>query len=199
VRVVGGQSPSGDNAMDVGMGLKRLSPGVQDGEETDVGTETLRIGRHFEQSGGAGFEQEFEQESLVLPDQGNEGMRHAEDQVEVADGQQFLLALGEPLVASVGLTLGAVPVAARVVRDSLMAAACALISMSTECSGAATRDGIEHLGLGPGQGRTIAFAESVACLADHIGHLKGWPRHPCRSSGTVRNVSWSKGLMAACR
>jgi len=64
-----------------------------------------------------------------------------------------------------------------------MAAARALISMSTECSAAATRDGIEHLRLGPGQGRAIAFPESVACLADHIGHLQGWSRHPSRSSG----------------
>jgi hypothetical protein len=72
--------------MDVGMRLKGLSPGVQDREKADVGAETLGIGSHFEQSGGAGFEQEFEQESLVLPDQGNEGMRHAEDQVEVSHG-----------------------------------------------------------------------------------------------------------------
>ncbi len=80
-----------------------------------------------------------------------------------------------------------------------MAAVRALISMSTECRGAATRDGIEHLRLWPGQGRAIAFPESVPCLADHIGHLQGWPRHPCRSSGAVRNVSWSRELMAACR
>ena len=151
--------------MDMGMGLKCLSPGVEDGEEADVGAETLGIGSHFEQRSSAGFEQEFEQESLVLPDQGNEGMRHAEDQVKISHGQQFLLAFAKPLIASIALALWAMPVATRVVRDSLMAAACALISMSTECSGAATRDGIEHLRLWPGQGRTIAFAESVRRFA----------------------------------
>jgi hypothetical protein len=35
-------------------------------------------------------------------------MRQAEDQMIVADGQQFLLAPSEPLVASPGLALGTV-------------------------------------------------------------------------------------------
>jgi hypothetical protein len=39
-------------------------------------------------------------------------MWNAEDQMVVPDVQQFLLALGKPLVARTGLTLGAVPVAA---------------------------------------------------------------------------------------
>ena len=83
----------------------------------------------------------------------------------VMDGRAKMLAFAKPLIASIALALSAMPVATRVVRDSLMAAACALISMSTECSGAATRDGIEHLRLWPGQGRTIAFAESVRRFA----------------------------------
>jgi hypothetical protein len=39
-------------------------------------------------------------------------MWDAEDQMVVADVQKFLLALGKPLVARTGLTLGAMPVAA---------------------------------------------------------------------------------------
>lgn len=54
--MVRGQSASGNDAMDVGMGLKGLSPGVQDREKADVGAETLGIGSYFEQSSGAGFE-----------------------------------------------------------------------------------------------------------------------------------------------
>src|SRR5216683_2742349 len=95
-------------------------------------------------------------------------MRHAEDQMIVTHRQQFLLALGEPLVA-----------------------------MTAERSGAVTGDSIEHLRLRPGQRR--AFAEPAACLADHIGHLEGWTCHLCCCSCAVRSVSWSSGLMAACR
>jgi hypothetical protein len=75
----------------------------------------LRIGCDFEQRGCAGFEQQSEEPPLVLPHQRHQRMGHAEDQVIVAHRQQFLLALGEPLFASVGLALGAVPVTTRVV------------------------------------------------------------------------------------
>src|SRR5271170_2957535 len=64
-------------------------------------------------------------------------MRHAEDQVVVADGQQFLLPLGQPLIACTGLAFRAVPVAAGVVRDGLLSAAHARIAMTTERSGTA--------------------------------------------------------------
>ena len=93
--------------------MERLSPGGQDGEETDLGAEMLRVGGHFEQRGGAGFEQQGEQPSLILPHERHERVRHAEDQMEVALRQEFRLALREPVLASVGLALGAVPVAAR--------------------------------------------------------------------------------------
>src|SRR5260370_7020440 len=124
-------------------------------------------------------------------------MGHAEDQVIVAHRQQFLLALGEPLFASVGLALGTVPVTTRIVGDGLMAAVGALIAMSAERSGAAAGDSIEHLPLRPCH--RVFFPEPAACCTDHIGYLEGRPRHPCRSSCVVRSVSWSSGLIAACR
>jgi hypothetical protein len=187
--VISGQTAAGHNAVDMGMRLEGLSPGVQNGKQSNLSTEVLRVGCNFEQCGGAARKQKREQPPLILPHQRHERVRHAEDQVEVADRQQFLLTLVEPLVASVGLALGTVPVAARVVGDDLMTAARALIAMATERGGAAPCNGIEHLDLRPGQGLAIAFAESAACLADYIGHLKGWPTHPRRSSSAVRSVS----------
>src|SRR5260370_39128042 len=114
-------------------------------------------------------------------------MGHAEDQMIVAHRQQFLLALGEPLFASVGLALGTVPVTTRVVGDGLIAAVGALIAMSPERSRAAACDGGEHLRLWPCQ--RVTFSKPAACCTDHIGHLEGRPRHPCRSSCVVRSVS----------
>ncbi len=75
----------------------------------------LGIGCDFEQRACTGFEQQSEEPPLVLPHQRHQRMGHAEDQVKVAHRQQFLLALDEPLLASVGLALGAVPVTTRVV------------------------------------------------------------------------------------
>jgi hypothetical protein len=47
--------------------------------------------------------------------------RQREHEVEIADGQQFGLALGEPFLGGGGLTLGAMPVAARNGRCPLLA------------------------------------------------------------------------------
>src|SRR5216683_1227923 len=98
---------------------------------------------------------------LVLPHQRHQCVRHAEDQMIVVHGQQFLLALGEPLVASVGLALGTVPVTTRGVGDGLIAAVGTLIAMSAERSCAAACDGVEHLKLRPG--KRVMFMEPAAC------------------------------------
>lgn len=59
-------------------------------------------------------------------------MGHAENQVEIAHREQFLLPGAQPLLACIGLALWTVAVSAGVVRDGLMAAADALIAMSAE-------------------------------------------------------------------
>jgi hypothetical protein len=133
------------------MWSERLSPGVQDGQEASVCAKVLRIGKDLEQCGGAGLKEQGEQLSLVLPDQRHKLMWDAEDEMIVAHRQQFLLTLLKPLVARSGLTLGAVPVAAGVIRDGFVPAVYARIAMTAEGSGAAARDGIEHLALRPGQ------------------------------------------------
>src|SRR6516162_7887107 len=104
-------------------------------------------------------------------------MRHAEDQVEVANRQQFLSPGTQPLFPGIGLALWAVSVSAGVVRDSLMPAAHTSIAMPAECGRAATRDGAKHFELAPRERIAIAFEELVACPADDIGHLPGWSCH----------------------
>ncbi len=49
--------------------------------------EARGIGCNFQQRSRAGFEQQAEEELLVLPDQWYQSMRHAEDQVEIARRQ----------------------------------------------------------------------------------------------------------------
>src|SRR6516225_6809869 len=109
-------------------------------------------------------------------------MRHTEDQVIVAYGQQFLLTPLQPPLAGVGLALGAVAIAARVVRDGLITAARAQIAMATESGGTAAGDGFQHLDLWPAQARAVTITESFACVVDDVGHLEGWPAHPVLSS-----------------
>ena len=112
-------------------------------------------------------------------------MRKGEDYVHVAGGQEFLPARLQPTVAGLGLTLGTVPISARVVRDGAIPAAGTLIAMPAERGGAATLDGRQDLAVLGGQPGATAFDESLPCHADEIGHLQGWPVHLGVSRGLV--------------
>ena len=129
--------------------LQSLPPGMQDAQEADLRTEVFGIGRDLDQRCGTGFEQELEENSLVLPDEWNQRVGHAEDEVVIVNRQQLLLAGCQPLVTSVGLALRAMTIAARVVRDGLMAAAVTLVPVSAERGRAAALDGSEHFQLWP--------------------------------------------------
>ena len=98
--------------------------------------------------------------------------------MDVARGEKFLTTRLEPTVASVGLTLWAVPVPAAVVGDGrTVRAVGALIEMPAQGGGATARDGPQHLEVLPGDPCAAAFDESASRGANQIGHLEGWPVH----------------------
>ena len=94
----------------------------------------------FEKGLGTGAKQEIVDDLLVLQDQRGQMTRKREDHMDVARREQLLAARCEPAVASPGLTLRAVPVAARVVGDGTMSAAGAFIEMAAERGGATPRN-----------------------------------------------------------
>src|SRR5215831_15907058 len=104
-------------------------------------------------------------------------MRNGEDNVEVWNVKQVFRSFDKPLVASVGLALRTVTVAAGVIRDGLMAASGTSVQMAPESRGAAIPDGVQHFQLWPGQMSLVPFDEAVACDANDVGHLKGGPFH----------------------
>jgi len=157
--------------------LQSLPPGMQDAQEADLRAEAFGIGRDLDQCCGAGVEKELEENSLVPPDEWNQRMRHAEDEVVIVNRQQLLLAGCQPLVTSVGLALRAMTIAARVVRDGLMVTAFTLVAVSAECGRAAALDGSEHFQLWPREELSATIQESIARLFDDVGHLPGWPFH----------------------
>ena len=61
--------------------------------------------------------------------------RQGEHHMEVRHGQQIFLSLQYPTLAVSALTLGAMPVATRVVGDALMSTTIAPVNMSTQCRG----------------------------------------------------------------
>jgi len=105
-------------------------------------------------------------------------MGQREDDVEVGLGQQLGGARGQPSGTGVALTLGAVPVAARIIGDGLVSAAGASIAMTTQGRRAATDDSVHHLAVLEGEMRSMPVQEAAAGSAEDVGHLKGGPGHP---------------------
>ena len=97
--VVERESAGRHDAMDMGMVLQLLIPGMEHTEEADMGAQIFRITSDFQQGFGTGTEQQTVEEPGVLPGQGRPLMREGEDQVPVASGQDFAAARLDPAAA----------------------------------------------------------------------------------------------------
>jgi hypothetical protein len=141
-RVIERQSAGGHHTMGMGVMFEFLIPGVKHTEEADLGAEMLRIASDFEEGFGTGLQQQMIQNFLVLQGERRQLMGQGEDNMNVTGRQKFLATCFEPSVASVGLTLWAVPVAAAVVGDGrTVPAVGALIEMPAQGSGSTARNG----------------------------------------------------------
>jgi hypothetical protein len=83
---VGGESPSGDNTMDVGMIHEVLAPGVKNAYTSDLCPEMLRVVCEFHERFGDWTEKKIVQDLAVHGDQGIEFRREGEDHMEIRDG-----------------------------------------------------------------------------------------------------------------
>ena len=167
----------GNDAVNVGMQEQVLSPGVQDADDTDLGSQVLRIDGDFQQRLCAGSEQQIVKQARVLQSQHIQFVRYGEDHVEVAGGQEFAFPCRQPALARLCLTLGAVAIAARVVGDGLITATRASIAMPAEGGSAAALNGTKGFELLIIKARSIPIQETIALHAENVGHLEGGPSH----------------------
>ena len=84
---------------------------MQDRKEAGVGSQVARVAGDLLSGLGTGAEQEVIEDLLVLQRQWGELMRQSEDNMDIGDGQKFVLPSPNPLVASATLTLGAMAIA----------------------------------------------------------------------------------------
>ena len=121
-----------------------------------------------------------------------------EHHVEVGHVEQFRLTVLEPLGPRETLALRAVPVAAGVVGDALMAAVAAPLDMTAERGGAATLDRGHGTPPRGGQRRAMLVTESRAEVAEHIRHFQPLAGHGTAPSGghEVRH-GWCGSLASA--
>src|ERR1035441_8516704 len=115
--VVGSEAARSGDAVDVGMMLEPLVPGMEHAEEADLRAQVEGIASDLQQGGGAGLKEQVVDDALVLKREGSEFARQGEDEMHVAGGQQFPFACLEPAHTRVRLASWTVPVAARVIGD----------------------------------------------------------------------------------
>jgi len=129
----------------MGMMVERLSPGVEDGEKTDLGAQTLGVTWDGLQGLGHGAEEKVVHHFLVLQRHGGKLIRKGEYRVVILHRFQEVLGAGlHPLCSGCGLALGAVAIAAGVVGDLGVTALVALPDVPAQGRGATQRDVLEH-------------------------------------------------------
>jgi hypothetical protein len=91
--MVWGQTAAGNDAMQVRMKVKGLTPGMEHGEKARLHAETFGVAGHGEQGFGGGAEEEAVGDFLVVEGDGGDGFGEGEDEVKVRGGQQLGAAL----------------------------------------------------------------------------------------------------------
>ena len=124
----------------MGMVHQVLSPGVPHGEEADLRAQVLGLRGDRAQRFGCRPEQDVVDDHLVLEGDDGDLVGHGENNMEVRHVEQFRPPVLEPLSPGQPLALRAVPVAAGVVRDALLATVIATLDVTTERGGTAGLD-----------------------------------------------------------
>ena len=121
-RVAWIETSGGNDAVEMRMQSQVLSPGVQNAEEADLGSEVLGVGRNFEHGLSAGAEEQIVEQSWITLTKRVQLVGQSKDDVEVGHAEQILFATRQPALARLGLALGTVAVATGVIGDGLVVA-----------------------------------------------------------------------------
>src|SRR5207244_12603826 len=119
---------------------KTLTRGVHAPQEAALRAQTPWIGGYLTQRLRRSSEQDIVDNSLVLEGDDLDLLGHREHDVEVGHVEQFGLTVREPLGARETLALWTTFIAARVVRDALMATIAACLDVTAKSGRAATLD-----------------------------------------------------------
>jgi hypothetical protein len=171
--------------MDVRMMMQVLTPGVEHGDETDLGPEVLRVGGDRAQGLGGGAEQNAVDHLLILEGDLGHRRRQREDDMEIRHRQQLGLARGEPFGAGLALALRAMPVAAGIVGDADQAAIRTLLRMAAERCRPTQLDGAHHAPLDAAEVTVMGAAIGGTVAAEDIRHFQSG-RHGAAPSDQVR-------------
>ena len=97
--------------------------------------------------------------------------RQGEDDMEIGHGQEFGLAVGQPLLGRHSLALGAVPVAAGIVADAQVRAVLAAFDMTAQRRRSAALDRRHDLELAEAYMAGMRRTPSRPAAAEDVRHL----------------------------
>ena len=161
---------------------QRRAPRVQHRHEADAGAQMPARGRDLERGLRRRLEQQIVDDGLVGVGNVGDRRRQGVDNMEVRNGKQLRLPLGEPLACCCTLTLGAVPVAAAVEGDHGVSARSVLAArnMPAERRCPAALDRTHHLHLATADVPLVGFTPRGAVIAENVRDLQSWTLHDPR-------------------
>ena len=175
-----------------------LPPCVQDGGTSDLRAEELFVGREFEKRLCRRSEKQRVNGALVLICQGMQFLRDGENHVKIACIEKVEALILNPAFLGKELTLGTVPVAARIVGRLGVSAGRANVRMNAHSLRSAIGDIMEDLFLlcGHAMGARVFF---LVCAKDvlHLNHGLALPFEAARASSGLRVLYTS--VFAKCR
>lgn len=111
-RMIRRRAAGGNRKVHVGMMQQVLSPGVENTEESDIGSKMFGIGGHLQKRGRRRTEEQIVKDPRVLQRQHTQLARQREDDVEIAGIEKFPFTVGKPALARLRLAPRAVAIAA---------------------------------------------------------------------------------------
>ena len=163
--------------MQVRVKLQVRPPRVEDSEESDLGSEMLRIRRDGSQCLGSHTEEDAKDQIFILVSDGGDRLWHCKDDVKIADLQEFSLSVLDPLRACETLTFWAVPIPAAIETVPFMPALIATFEMTAECGCAAHLDGVHDAPLCLRHRRAMVFSISFSIAAEYVRYFPLRPIH----------------------
>ena len=170
---------AGNEAVDVGVMRERLSPGVKDGEETNLAAKMARIRGNGLQRRRHRIEQDRIDYGLVVEGDLCCFRRYREYDVEVRHWKKVCLAISKPLIARRSLALRTMPVATGVIRSTTMAAVFTGLEVITERCSSTGLDSRHDAALHAAEMTIVGETVSRPVAAEYIRHLQFGTHRRC--------------------
>lgn len=169
--LIGCQSASRDEVVNMGVKREVAAPGVQDAEHADLSAEEARILRQELGGSCGGAEEQVIDQGLMAACQRAQSSRDGEGEHEVGHAQEQVLLSLEPLLSLLVLAFGTVAVAAGMVAVADQVALGTGVELSAESLGAAGLNCVHSPAVRREQPVGVLLAIGGAVTAEDVGQL----------------------------